>query len=505
MPARRLLRLISRSLAGKIVVLAVVFLVVPIILYSKFAEVDAERQAFLLRNLQIEGRLVAEDLEPILTRAGARAPLDAGKAVQDLANGQVHVKLLLRPQERSDSFFLVAANPPLETAELDMERQRLVDTGILAKLDESCAGEQPLAIHYAGGSGKEELLTSISTFHNGSGCWAIVTSYALQDLAGSSLARPFSEAPEVRLAMALYGLLAFLAFLAVAGALLDIRAFAKLARRIRLAGPGGEQTFAKTAAVPELVPVAREFDRMVATLEASARGLREAAEDNAHALKAPIGAITQSLEPLRLVAQPDDRATHALSVIERALSRLTALISAARRLDETTASLIDSGLQPIDLAALARDMGAAFDRIHSSEGVSVTVTAPASALVLATTESLETAIENLLDNAISFSPANGTVTLSVRRHGRHVFLAVEDEGPGVPNDRLETIFRRNVSMRPATPQPALLADGTGNAPPEHFGIGLSVVRRTVQLLGGEVRAENIPGAGLRVVLSFPSA
>ncbi|HXP96530.1 MAG TPA: sensor histidine kinase, partial [Telmatospirillum sp.] len=241
----RQLRLVSRSLTGKFVVLAIMFLVVPVILYVKFAEVDTERRNFLLHSLQVEGRLAAEALEPALSKASGKALLGAAKAVQDLANDQVHIKLLLRPVGRGDSFFLVAASPTIETADLDRERQRLDETGVLSRLDESCAGTGPLAVQYAGSSGKDELLTSMSPLHTAAGCWVILTSYGLEDLAGSSLTRPFSEAPEVRFAMVLYGLIALLAVMAVVGTLMDLRSFAKLARRIRQGDYSGNDSFAQ--------------------------------------------------------------------------------------------------------------------------------------------------------------------------------------------------------------------------------------------------------------------
>ena len=264
----KMLRLVSRSLAGKVLTLAAFFLIVPLILYTRFSAADAERQAFLLRNLQVEGHLATEILEPILSRSGSRAPQEAAKAVQDLGSSQVQVKLLLQPAGTTDALFLVAANPPIDPAGRDQERQRLTDAGILGKLGESCAGDRPLAIHYASDGGREELLTSVSSFHTQIGCWIIVTSYNLENVAGSSLARPFSDAPEVRLAMGLYGLMAVLTVLTVAGTLIDIRAFSRLARRIRTGGGTGDKSFATVAAIPELVPVAREFDRMVATLDA---------------------------------------------------------------------------------------------------------------------------------------------------------------------------------------------------------------------------------------------
>lgn len=489
-----LVRTVSRSLTAKFLAVALVFLIVPVILYAKFAEADAERQAFLLRALQAEGLLVAQDLRPSLTSSSGRSLLDIAHVVHDLEADQMRVKLLLRPSGQSDSFFLVASNPLIEPASLDEERRRLDAAGVLPRLDESCDGDRTLALRYEGASGAEELLTSMSPLHSPAGCWVVLTSYATGDLLGASLARPFTQAPEVRLALLCYGLMAFLIILTVVGTLYDLKGFATVARRIREGGAFGKPSFAAIVAVPELRPVAREFDRMVATLDASANALREAAEDNAHAFKAPIAAITQAIEPLREVADGDPRANHAVAAIHHALKRLGSLVQAVRRLDEAAAEVMSARLQPQNLGHLAVQMAQAYDRVSN---VRVTVRAEDNALVTATPESLETVIENLLDNAVSFSPPGGTVLLTVQRRGaRNVTLSVEDEGPGVPVDQLGSIFRRNFSYRPKETE----TDGIG-----HSGIGLAVVRRTVELLGGEVGAENMENQGFRVYLSLPAA
>lgn len=487
-------RLVTRSLTGKFVAVALVFLIVPIILYNKFAEADAERQAFLLRALQAEGRLVAQDLQPVVAKSGGRTLLDIAQAVKDIASDQMRVKLLYRPSGQGDSFFLVAANPPIESASLDEERRRLEQAGVLPRLEESCDGDRTLALRYEAASGAEELLTSMSPLHTASGCWVVLTSYATGDLLGASLARPFTDAPEVHLALLFYGLMAFLIVMMVVGTLFDLRGFAKVARHIREGGAFGKPTFAAIAAVPELRPIAREFDRMVTTLDASASALREAAEDNAHAFKAPIAAITQAIEPLKDLAGTDQRSNHAVAAIHHALRRLSSLVQAAKRLDEAAAEVMTARLHAQNLGQLALQMGQAYDRVSAAQGVRVRVLADEAAMVSATAESLESIIENLLDNAVSFSPDGGAVLVTVRNRGRQVVLLVEDEGPGVPVDQLSSIFRRNFSYRPKD------KDGRGA---DHSGIGLAVVRRTAELLGGEVSADNLPERGFRVSITLP--
>jgi two-component system sensor histidine kinase ChvG len=89
-------------------------------------------------------------------------------------------------------------------------------------------------------------------------------------------------------------------------------------------------------------------------------------------------------------------------------------------------------------------------------------------------------ITNLLDNAISFSPERGVVTVSARRAGKDVEIIVDDDGPGMPSDKLEEIFKRFYSDRPQT-------DRTVG---KNSGLGLSISREIVHAYGGCIRACN---------------
>ena len=502
----RLLKLVGGSVTLKLLLLGVVFLVVPAMLYGRFAEVDAQRQQLLVRNLQIQGRLVAQSLEATLTAAGPRAVVEAGQWVERFAQGELRIKLLLRPAADDQGFYYVAASPQVGAEYLTQERDRLVQSGVLPKLEESCAGNRPLADRFTNPSGEQELLTSITPFHTEAGCWAVITSYAASDLAGDSLTRPFADAPEVRWAGGFYVFMALLILASAIAVSLSLRRFADLARRIRRsqtargvsAGVPRRVSFAAASPVPELKPVAVEFDRMVATLDASARTIREAAEENAHAFKAPIAAIAQSLEPLRRTAK-DPLSGKAVTVIERSLDRLEALISAARRVDEAIAELLDEPVQFIALSSLVRNTARAFNDAHSGQSgnrVAVVAEAADGIRVGASEEALETVLENLLDNAVSFSPPGGVVRIKLSKANRRAEMVVEDQGPGVPNDIINHIFERHFSYRPNE------AGDTGDS---HFGIGLAIVRRNVELLGGTIVAENRAEGGLRITVKLPLA
>ena len=103
---------------------------------------------------------------------------------------------------------------------------------------------------------------------------------------------------------------------------------------------------------------------------------------------------------------------------------------------------------------------------------------------------LESVIENVVENAISVSPSGGLVTVTLKREGEEAILTVEDQGSGVDPENLERIFERYFSQRPA--------DGENEE--SHFGIGLWIVRRNVEAMGGSVTAENLDAGGLRITV-----
>jgi two-component system sensor histidine kinase ChvG len=103
-------------------------------------------------------------------------------------------------------------------------------------------------------------------------------------------------------------------------------------------------------------------------------------------------------------------------------------------------------------------------------------------------------VRNLVDNAVSFSPKGGTVTLSARIDGGVVRITVEDEGPGIPPDNLETIFQRFYTERPQE-------HGFG----KNSGLGLSIARQICEGMGGRIRAENREGSGASFTVELPLA
>ena len=164
----------------------------------------------------------------------------------------------------------------------------------------------------------------------------------------------------------------------------------------------------------------------------------------------------------------------------REISRIDANLDEEERtevaLDELLSALVES------FRLRNGDSGIAFDLANSDAGVTVEASA----------DRLTQVFENLIDNAVSFSPRDGKVTVTVRKDGPNVEVTVSDEGPGIPDEHRDRIFKRFFSYRPD--------DEAGSG---HTGLGLALVRAIVESHGGTIRAEGRSGGGTMMVVVLP--
>lgn len=493
------------TFAAKIGLLFGIFLAVPVILYNQFRAADADKNAVVIESIQRQGRMVAEAVRPLLARFDPQTIKTLNEHLARLGEeGNVSIKALLRPQGGSGDrgFFFVAAWPAVSSSYLEVERERLLETGIFARVKDSCEGNLPLALRYVNPGGREELIASLVPVTASSGCWVLITSFRDSAVLSSAIGRPYWRTPVVQVAAVIYLVMALVIVWLFADAWQNLRRFEGLARRIGHNGVS-RLSFQRLNRIPELDSVATEFDRMVGTLRNSAEIIRQAAEDNAHALKGPVAVIAQAIEPIkRSSMREDDRVKKAVALIEQSIGRLDAMVSIARRLDEVTADILSPDREAVDVSRMLGRMIDVYRRSRQDQPISIEGRLETEVKVYASNEMLETVFENIIDNALSFSPRQGCITVVLRRIEGRAEVVIEDEGPGVSSDRLPRIFERYFSERPALDADA---DGEGEPGSRHFGIGLWIVRRNVQALGGEVFAENSPYGGLRIVVRLPLA
>lgn len=493
----------DRHLAGKrmpslrlrLLILFLAFLAVPFFLYQQFQAADRDRQQLLLDSVHEQGRILAAALRPVLLAGGTQPLTRIGLALRTLTPANARVTVLMRPADARDprAFFFVAEEPVIDEEERRAFTDALLKQGLLDKLATTCEGGIPLAQRFSVGKARQEVLSSINPIRTEQGCWAILVSHDSSAYLDSALGRPYWQTPEVLSALAIYMLLALVVFSMFAGFWRSLRHFSQVARELRSGGEK-EKPFADRAILPELTTLASDFDHMVDNLRQSALLIRQAAQENAHAFKTPLAVLRQSLELLmRREGKPDPLQERAFSAMDTAVNRLEALAADGWRLEGVTADLLDPPRQPVDLSQLLRRMLSAYAMLCHRRGLVLDSRIDDGIVVLAGEEFLETAIENLLENAVSFSPHGGALTVTLRREKDQAVLIVEDEGPGISPETMPRIFDRYYSNRP----------GQADKEDEHFGIGLWQVRCHVTALGGKVRAENRTEGGLRMVIELP--
>jgi two-component system sensor histidine kinase ChvG len=495
---RRAPAVLLRSLRVQGFALLVVLILLPALLYSIFGTIESERRDLLVTAVRDSGTAIATGLTPELQ---ALEPADFDRLDSRLARFAAprrRVMLLFHPAGSiaAEQFFFVASVPPVSVEQLERERNRLASLGVLDGLARSCAGGTPLAERVTAENGGAAVITSITGVAGRSGCWAVVIVInSAQEVAGIA-DRPAEVNRELRIAALVYAVMAGLILAIFVSVWRNLRRFRTQALAIDADG-----RFLDVTDVPEMVPVARAIDAMVHRLRDTAEILRQAAEDNAHAFKGPIATIRQAVEPLFQTKQQSDQLQIALPAVQTALDRLDGLVRSIRRLDTATADLLEISHTRVDLSVLLHELVADSRAMWAASEVTIVESLAPGVAALGEADAIESIFENLLDNALSFSPPHGTVRLTLCITDETVQVKIEDEGPGVPEAALGRIFERYYSDRRAVPRNEMLTNGE----PVHFGIGLWIARQNARALGGEIVAANRMPRGLGLCVRLPAA
>ena len=237
---------------------------------------------------------------------------------------------------------------------------------------------------------------------------------------------------------------------------------------------------------------------MTGALYSRIEAIESFAADVAHELKNPLTSLRSAVETLPLAKNDDSRA-RLLAVITHDVRRLDRLIS-----DISDASRLDAELQrqetaPVDLAKLLTTVVAVANEVKHEDGVTVGLTFEGRGFIVPGHDSrLGQVIDNLIDNARSFSPPDAGVRVTCRRLRNEVEIIVDDDGPGIRPDALDKIFERFYTDRPH--------QGFG----QNSGLGLSISKQIAEAHDGELWAENRFDArgnvlGARFVLRLPAA
>jgi len=209
------------------------------------------------------------------------------------------------------------------------------------------------------------------------------------------------------------------------------------------------------------------------------------AADVSHEMKNPLTSIRSALETLNRAKDSKTR-EQLLNIIADDVERLNRLISdisAATRLD---AEMSRAQTNRMDLSAFLDEIVRAYGSVRKPGMAAVKAELPvdrkgkrAPVMIDGFQRALGQVMRNLIDNALTFSPAEGEVKVSLSTPDGYAEILVEDEGPGITPDKLQTIFERFYSERPA-----------GEVFGKHSGLGLNISQRIIEGHGGEIFAEN---------------
>ena len=247
------------------------------------------------------------------------------------------------------------------------------------------------------------------------------------------------------------------------------------------------------------------FRDMTNALYSRIEAIESFAADVSHELKNPLTSLRSAVETLPL-AKTDESRARLLNIIQHDVRRLDRLIS-----DISDASRLDAELQrqeaaPVDFAKLLSTLVAVANEVKRDDGVTVTLRFEGGVgrafWVPGHDSRLGQIVDNLIENARSFSPPNGTVRVTCRRVKTNVEISVDDDGPGVRPDVLDKIFERFYTDRPH--------QGFG----QNSGLGLSISKQIAEAHGGTIWVENRTGAldadgvptvlGARFVVRLPA-
>ncbi|PKU23382.1 histidine kinase [Telmatospirillum siberiense] len=283
-----------------------------------------------------------------------------------------------------------------------------------------------------------------------------------------------------------------------------------IARPIRRLAAAAERVRRGHGRHPSIPDLTRRHDE-IGELSGALRDMTEAlwqrmdaieafAADVAHEIKNPLTSLRSAVETVSRVTDPEQQ-RKLMAIIQDDVGRLDRLIS-----DISDASRIDAELSraetaPVEMLGMLQALAEVYRDTGAAESVNIVIEAtPDDPLEVMGIESrLVQILRNLISNALSFSPPESTLSLRAGREGRWVVIRVEDQGPGIPENKLEAIFDRFYSERPK-------AEKFGT----HSGLGLSISKQIAEAHGGALRAANRLGPdgsveGASFTLRLPAA
>jgi len=206
------------------------------------------------------------------------------------------------------------------------------------------------------------------------------------------------------------------------------------------------------------------------------------AADVAHEIKNPLTSLRSASDTLR-VAKTEEQREKLIDIIQQDVSRMDRLITDISKASKVDANLARETAKTLDVGEIAENIVEFYQQTRSKDGpgvIDASAIDPNSPIYIRAYETpFAQVLRNLIDNALTFSPETGKVTVIAKKDGNRVIFTVDDEGPGIPEDNLDTVFERFYTQRPK-----------GATFGNHSGLGLAICRQIITAHRGTIHAEN---------------
>ncbi|WP_132251005.1 MULTISPECIES: stimulus-sensing domain-containing protein [Methylobacterium] len=270
---------------------------------------------------------------------------------------------------------------------------------------------------------------------------------------------------------------------AIAG---PVRRLADAAEKVRMGIKSRQEIPDFTYRTDEIGHLSGALRDMTQALYRRIDAIESFAADVSHELKNPLTSLRSAVETLPL-AKSDESRGRLMEIIQHDVKRLDRLISDIADASRLDAELARAEAKRVDLRKLLNTVVSVANERRRPKDALIQLDVDAASdqentfTIIGHDSRLGQVVNNLLDNARSFSPSEAKVRVALRRVRNEVEMICEDEGPGIPEHAIERIFERFYTDRPE--------QGFG----QNSGLGLSISRQIVQAHRGTIRAENRPG------------
>lgn len=274
-----------------------------------------------------------------------------------------------------------------------------------------------------------------------------------------------------------------------------LRRLARAAHRVRLGRAREVDVPTLPARRDEIGLLARALHDMTYSLRYRIDATEAFAADVTHELKNPLASLRSAVDSLDRIEDPELR-RQLLDVVRQDVVRLDRLVVDIAEVSRLDAELSRARFEPVDLGRMIESLLPVWQERAAAREVRVAFARPrvGTAVIMGEESRLARAIDNVVDNAISFSPSCGLVEIVAVSVGDRVLVSVDDEGPGIPEEAREAIFNRFHSVRPDE-----------EAFGRHSGLGLAIAKAIVEGHDGRIEVEHRHDgrSGARFVIRFP--